>query len=94
MAKARNLCKKKELRQKYARIVVWNIVIETALYAADIWREGRKKGIENKYNTFFKKCARAITGFPQGSEGNMAMLEADIRMAQAILDERKRRFGV
>lgn len=49
--------------------------------------------IEERYMVFFKKCARAIVGFPNRSEGNMTMLETDIKTVQATLDKKKRRFG-
>lgn len=94
LAKARNLCKKKRIRRKYARMVVWNTAIAAATYGAEIWWEGKKKGIEEKYNVIFKKYARAITGLPRGSEGNMVMLKSGIQTVISALDKRKRRFAV
>lgn len=69
-------------------------MVESALYGLEIWWEGRKKRIEERFTVFFKKCARAITGYLKGSEGNMGILEANIRTVQSILDKRNRRFRV
>lgn len=92
LEKTRNQCKKKGLRWKYARIVVWNTAMEAIPYGSEIWSKEKKKGIEEKYKTFFKKYARVIIGFPMGSKRNMAILEADIMTAQAVRDKSKRRF--
>jgi hypothetical protein len=37
LAKVRNLCKKKEIRRKYTRIVVWNTVVAAATDRVEIW---------------------------------------------------------
>lgn len=94
LAKARNLYKRKGIRRKYARMIVWNTAVAAATYGAEIWWEGKKKGIEEKYNQFFKRCVRAITGLPRGSERNIAVLESGIQTATSALDKRKRRFAV
>lgn len=36
LAKARNLCKRKGIRRKYARMVVWNTAVAVATYGAEI----------------------------------------------------------
>lgn len=93
LAKAKNLYKKKAIKRKYASMVVWNIVIEAAMYGSEIQWKGKKKQIEEKYMGFFKLYAKAITWLLRGSQGNMAMLKADIKMVQATLDKRKKRFA-
>lgn len=42
------MCKRKGIRRKYVRMVVWNTVIVAVTYRAEIWWEGRKKGIDKK----------------------------------------------
>lgn len=53
LANVRNWNKRKGIRRKYARMVVWNTAVEASLYGAEICRKGRRKELRRDM-TFFK----------------------------------------